>query len=222
MSTILNRMELIEAFKVIPTGNVSDAMDKLEIPRGVIHGLSPLSMQQPRTVGVAVTIKQMQRHQEAKGNKLAKQGTVIDEIASPGDVLVFDVGGRLDICTGGALLALRAKMRGVSGYIVNGCIRDAKEIIEMDFPVHCCGISPVKSAQALETVGVNIPVQIGEVQVKSGDFIVADDSGIVIIPITKAHEVLNEARKIAKREEKFAEIVRSGKSIREARKLSNL
>lgn len=215
-------MELVEAFKKISTSNISDAMDKLGVRRGVIHGLKPLSMQQPRTAGVAVTIKQMQRHQEAEGAKLAKHAEVIDELSSPGDVLVFDVGGRFDICTGGALLALRAKMRGVSGYIVNGCIRDAREIIEFDFPVHCCGTSPVKSAPELETVGINIPVQIGEVQIKPGDIIVADDSGIVVVPILKANGVLKEATEIVKKEEKYAELVRAGKSIKEARQQSNL
>ena len=214
----VSRTEIINAFKEMPVGNISDAMDGLGIARGVIHGLKPLSMMQPRTAGFAFTLKQMPRHQEAVGDKLAKHLQVIDELSSPGDVLVIDVGGRLDICTGGALLVLRAKLRGLCGWVVNGCVRDVRDIVELGFPVHCCGTSPIKSSPALETVGIQIPVEIGGVQIKSGDLIVADDTGVVVVPISKASEVLEKARHIKKNEEKVAELLRSGLNFRDARK----
>ena len=72
--------EIIQVFKAVPTGNISDAMDALGIARGVIHGLKPLSLTQPRTAGLAFIVKQMPRHQQAVGDKLAKHSQVIDEL----------------------------------------------------------------------------------------------------------------------------------------------
>jgi regulator of RNase E activity RraA len=70
-------------------------MDLLGFMSGVVHGLKPLSMTQPPTAGFAFTVKQMPRHQEAAGERLTKHAQVIDELSSPGDVLVIDVGGVL-------------------------------------------------------------------------------------------------------------------------------
>jgi regulator of RNase E activity RraA len=193
-------------------------MDALGIARGVIHGLKPLALTQPRTAGFAFTVKQMPRHQEAVGDKLAKHSQVIDELASAGDVLVIDVGGRLDICSGGALLALRAQLRGLAGWVVNGCVRDVQEIVALGFPVHCCGTSPIKSSPALETVGINVPVEFAGIQVKTGDLMVADDTGVVVVPAGRAAEVLGQAMHIQKIEEKVAELLRAGLNFREARK----
>jgi len=214
----LSREELIDGFKETPTGNVSDAMDGLGIPRGVVKGLKPLSLAQPRTAGFAFTVKQMPRHQTAEGNKLAKHLSVIDQLSSPGDVVVIDVNGGLETSTGGALLALRAKIRGLSGWIVNGCIRDVNEIVALGFPMHCVGTSPVKSAGFLETVGIQIPVEIGGVQIKPGDLVVADDTGVVVVPSSRAAEVLKEAQRITKNEEKVAELLRAGLNFADARK----
>ena len=215
-----SKAEIINAFRAVPTGNISDAMDGLGIARGVIHGLKPLSLSQPRTAGFAFTVKQMPRHQEAVGEKLAKHSQVIDELSSPDDVLVIDVGGRLDICSGGALLALRAKLRGLAGWIVNGCVRDIQEIVELGFPVHCSGASPIKSSPALETVGIKVPVEIAGIQVKTGDVVVADDTGIVVVPVSRASEVLAKALQIQKVEVKVAELLRAGLNFRDARKQS--
>jgi len=195
-------------------------MDLLGIRRGVIHGLKPLSMMQPRTVGFAFTVKQMARHHEAVGEALAKHAQVIDELSSPGDVLVVDVGGRSDICSGGALLSMRSQIRGLSGWVVNGCIRDAREIVDLGFSVHCTGTSPIKSSPALETVGINLPVEISGIQVKSGDLIVADDTGVVVVPAQRALEVLNKALQIQVTEQKIAELMRAGLSFCDARQQS--
>ncbi|MDF2961841.1 MAG: putative ribonuclease inhibitor RraA/dimethylmenaquinone methyltransferase [Paenibacillus sp.] len=218
MNKQLTKAEWIDAYKQVPTGNIADAMDILGLPRGIVQGLAPLSMSQPRMVGFAYTIKQMPRHQESEARVLTKHADVIDQLASSGDIIVFDVGGRLDICTGGAILALRAQVRGINGFIIDGCFRDVQEIVELGFPVHLRGVSPLKSSPDLETVGTNIPVMIGGIQVKPGDFIVADDTGIVVIPFASAGQVLDLSLQINRKEEKLIESLRAGMSINDALK----
>lgn len=113
--TLEEKKKWIEKYKMYPTGNISDAMDNLGIRRGAIFGVHALDPRQPKAAGFALTIQQMRRKTIYDGKNLARQGEVIDTESGEGDMLVIDMGGILDVCTGGALLALRAKTKGVSG-----------------------------------------------------------------------------------------------------------
>ena len=212
----MDRSEVIEGYMKVPTGNICDAMDQLGIPIGVILGLNPISPTQKRAVGYALTIKQMERHQTAEGKGLAKHSKVIDDEISYGDMLVIDVNGRKDVCTGGSILAKRAKLRGASGYVINGCLRDVREIAEMDFPVHLVGSTPVKSSPHLQTIGINIPIEINGVQIIPGDLIVTDDTGIVVIPERYIERVLKIALEINEKENQINKMISDGISFADA------
>lgn len=212
----LSRKELIEGYLRVPTANVCDAMAQLDLPVRVIEGLHPVSPTQRPAVGFAVTVKQMQRHQAAEGKGLATHSKVIDTQLQYGDMLVIDVGGRTDVCTGGALLARRAQQRGASGYLINGCLRDVREIAALDFPVHLVGASPVKSSPALQTVGINIPVEINGVQILPGDLVMSDDTGVIVVPAQVAEQVLERALAINAKEAALEEMLIVGKTFAEA------
>lgn len=213
------KLEWIHVFKKFPTGTISDAMDNLGIRRGAVAGLHPLEPAQPKAAGFALTIRQIRRKTPYDGKSLAGQGGVIDSQIRTGDMLVIDMAGMTDICTGGALLVLRARMRGAAGELTNGCLRDAEEIAELDFPVYCAGTSPVKSAMDVETAGVNVPVMIGGVQISPGDLILMDRTGAVAVPADMLREVSEEAARIREREAKMEELIRSGKTLAEAREI---
>lgn len=215
--TVEEKKHWIEEYKKYPTGNVSDAMDNLEIRRGAVLGVQALDRKQPKTAGFALTIQQMRRKTAYDGKNLARQGGVIDSETQEDDILVIDMGGIMDVCTGGALLAIRAQMRGVNGELTNGCLRDADEIIDLGFPVYCAGTVPVKSALDVETVGVNVPVMMGGVQICPGDLILMDSTGVVCVPQDRLAEVLTEAAKINAREEKMEALIRAGHSVKAAR-----
>ena len=202
-------------YRGLSTGHVSDVMERLGIQSGVIHGLRPLSVSHSRFMGWAVTIKQV-RVQSRSPENLTKHAEVIDELASEDDVIVIDAGGKPDVCTGGALLALRSKIRGIQGWVVDGSVRDANEIVELGFPVHCSGTSPVKSHLHLETAGINIPVEIRDIQIRPGDLIVADATGIVAVPAARAAEVLEAASELKALEEQVEKKLYKGMSFKEA------
>ncbi|MCI8512798.1 MAG: hypothetical protein HFE83_12540 [Lachnospiraceae bacterium] len=210
----------IEEFKKYPTGNVSDAMDKLGIRRGAVLGVHPLEQKQPKAAGFALTVRQVYRRTAYDGTNQACQAQIIDTKTAEGDLLVIDMSGIMNVSTGGALLALRARMRGVMGELTNGCVRDADEIAALEFPVYCAGTIPVKSAMDIETVGVNIPVMIGGVQICPGDLILMDRTGVVCVPGERLAEILEETERICAREEKMDELIRQGHSIVEARGLN--
>ncbi|MBQ6360404.1 MAG: hypothetical protein IJJ25_04595 [Lachnospiraceae bacterium] len=218
--TTEERRKWIEEYKKYPTGNVSDAMDSLGIRRGAVLGVSRLNADQPKAAGFALTIRQMRRKTAWDGKNLAKQAGIIDRDTQEGDLLVIDMGGIRDVSTGGAMLALRAQMRGVTGELTNGCLRDADEIGELGFPVYCAGTIPVKSGMDIETIGVNVPVMVGGVQICPGDLILMDSTGAVCVPADWLAEVLEAAERIHRKEDRMEAFIRKGHSVLEARDLT--
>ena len=89
-------MELEEKKKIIeeilkyPTGNISDAMDNLGLRSGIVLGLRPLDVYQPRTAGFAKTLRQMRRKTAFDGKSLTKQASIIDSQTEYGDLLVIE------------------------------------------------------------------------------------------------------------------------------------
>lgn len=211
-----HRARLAAAFRVIPTANLCDAMQQLGLGSGVVHGLSPISALQPRAAGFAITVRQAPRHHAEQERHLTTHAQLIDEQLGPDDMLVIDVGGRRDVCTGGAILALRAQVRGAAGFVINGCLRDVREIAASGFPVHLAGSSPVKSSPALQTVGINEPVAIGGAQIRPGDLVVTDDTGIITIAIEVAEQVLVRARQIEAKEAVAIQLIKEGVAFAEA------
>lgn len=214
----MDREELRKAFSKISTGDIADALVATGILPRTIVGLHSVVPNQKPSAGYAVTIKQMVRSVNRTEASLATHGKVIDTMLQAGEVLVVDVGGRMDVCTGGALLSLRAKMIGAQGFIVNGCMRDLDDIAKVDFPVYLKGGCPIKSAPMLETVGINIPVQIGDTQICPGDLIVMDQTGIILVPVARLQEVYEMALKIQAKEDHHMEVVANGGTIADALK----
>ena len=215
--TVEEKLIWTEKYRTLATGAISDAMDSLGLKRGAVQGLRPLESHQPRTAGFARTIRQQRRQTPWDGQNLAKQGNIIDTRTEPGDLLVIDMDGITDVATGGDLLSLRAKLRGVTGELTNGCLRDADEIAAMQFPVYCAGTVPVKSAFDIETAALDVPVVIGGVQIIPGDLVVMDRTGVMVVPAAKIAEVYDIASHITASEDLVAELLREGKSLAQAR-----
>lgn len=218
--TIEEKLNIAAEFEKYPTGVICDAMDALGLHNGMVLGLHALSEKQQRTAGFAVTVQQMRRRTAFDGTNLAKQGKVIDDILETGDVLVIDMGDIMDVCSGGDMLALRAKLKGAKGELVNGCLRDVEDIEAYGFPVWFKGSCPRKSAYDIETVGVNVPVMIGGVRVAPQDLIVMDRTGIMVIPAEHIRAVGDKCKTTLAMEDKIVKYLYAGHTLTEARKLA--
>ena len=84
----------IESYKNFPTSNISDAMDNLGLRSGVVLGLHPLDVYQPRTAGFAKTLRQMRRKTAFDGKSLTKQASIIDSQTEYGDLLIIEANVR--------------------------------------------------------------------------------------------------------------------------------
>ena len=113
------------------------------------------------------------------------------ECAQPGDVIVATVAGAEDYGYWGNLMAISAMSRKLGGLCIEGCVRDADEIIELGFPIFSTGLCIRGTGKG--TLGlVNYPVFFGGQRIEAGDLIVGDDDGLVAVSRGECKEVLEK------------------------------
>lgn len=133
----------------------------------------------------------------------------------PGRVLVIDAKGYGQRAVAGEFVIGLAKLMGLAGVVVDGCIRDVSGIRAMDFPVFCKGSTPSASVKAGDG-SVNVPVSCGGVVIQPGDIIVGDADGVVAVPQSREEAVLLAAeRKYAKDEARAAVFLKTRETARQ-------
>lgn len=187
----------------------SDALDRLGLT-GAVLGLSPLGAPGRRIAGRVVTVKVGPRRDDEPRPHLGARAIAG---AEPGEVIVIDHDGRLDVSAWGGILSLAASERGVAGVVVDGACRDLDDARELGFPVFARAAVPVSARGRIVEEAWNEPVTIGGVRVAPGDYVVADASGVVFVGQARAAEVVALASAIAERERSMARAVRDGASI---------
>jgi len=197
---------VVERFLALgdPTGIISDTMDELGIPCGVI-GASVLKPAIPGKciVGPALTVRNILQRIDPLAGARAHVNRMAEfeahNLAQAGDVLVIQ--GVAGVSNMGGISAQTGQRQGEVGAIVQGGVRDIAHSRALGYPVWASDITPVTGKWRLETVEINGAIQIGEVRVAAGDLVVADDTGVCFIPRDMVLEVLEAAEQKAKAEE---------------------
>ena len=199
---------LVASLVRFDTCTISDAMDKLGLA-GATVGIRP-AWKCPKIFGRAITMKL-----KPAGLDKPKQhlGTMAIDLASPGDIIVIENTVRPDAPGWGGLLSLGAKTKGLGGVVTDGPARDIDECEQLGFPVFSRSVVPISARSRIVQESVNQEIQFAGVQVKPNDIVIADGSGVVIIPQDKAAEVIAAATELADQEAKMAEEIRAGKSM---------
>lgn len=165
-------MTVVESLLRLDTGAVSDALDRMGLP-GAVAGIRPMTGRF-RIAGRVTTVKIVLAEGRAAGRHLC---TAAVEASGPGDVLVVEHRSRADCAGWGSLLSRAAKIRGIEGTIVDGAVRDVDETREMSYPLFGRAAVPLTARGRVIEEGWNVPVRIGDVEVRPGDLAIADGSG---------------------------------------------
>ena len=201
------RDHIVDRLAKLDTCAVSDSLDSLNL-KGATWGVRP-QWPCPRIVGRAVTMKIKPAGLQQPTQHL---GTAPIEAAKDGDIIVIDNGGKLEFSCWGGLLALSAKLKGVSGVVIDGASRDIDEARELAFPVYARGAVPMTARGRVVQESFNEEIQFAGVQCRPGDLVIADGSGVVIIPKEKEEEVITTAEAIYQKEQEMAAGIRKGHS----------
>lgn len=140
----------------------------------------------------------------------SKPVAAIDQ-AKAGDVIVVDAGGRGPAVWGekATKSCLQKKLAGV---VIDGAIRDTANIKEMKFPAFAKLITPVAGEPKGQGM-IGVPIKIGGQRIRTGDWLVGDDDGLVVIPQEKAVEVANRAQAVVEREEREMKEIEDGSTL---------
>ncbi len=191
---------------------VSDALDALGLPPAVA-GLAPL-WPCGRIAGRVVTVSLEPARPDAPP-PIRHLGATAISVARPGDVIVVANSGRTEAGAWGGLLALAASVAGVRAIVVDGACRDVDEMEPLGLPVFARAAVARTARRRFVEVATNVEVSVGGVAVKPGDMVLADGSGVAVVPAERAGEVIAEAERMAAEEAEMAARLRSGLPVTE-------
>lgn len=200
-----DKSQIREALTMVSCPNISDAMHRF----GEMQGLKPVwigTEEEPlKFVGQAVTVR-------AYNGDWSKPVEAI-EVANEGDVIVIDACEGRD-AVWGELASWSCKVKGISGVIIDGGVRDIDDIRNIKFPIFARHFTPT-AGEPRGLGEINVSIICAGKKVDPGDWIVGDDSGVVVIPKDKAQEMANRAIDVFEKENRIREEIKRGSTLSE-------
>ncbi len=192
--------EIIDKFLSIPdmTSTVADVLDGLGIDTAVPSSYFTTVIPGSKLCGPAVTIRNLptqktygQYAQEKPFLSSNKEHFICEE----GDIAVYDFGGNPDISCIGGNGCIQCKKNGFAGSVIYGACRDVNVIRDAGFPMFCAGTTQKTGKYRLECMEINGAVNVFGKRCNAGDLIMADDSGICVVPYDMVEAVLEKCFK---------------------------
>ena len=112
----------------------------------------------------------------------------------------------------GELMSIRARKLGSGGAVLDGYVRDTKAILKMGFPVFCYGSYGQDSAPRYKVVDYRVPIEIGAVRLRPGDFLFGDIDGVCVIPVEAEVEAFTKALEKTRGEKRVRKALEAGSS----------
>ena len=172
--------------------------------------ISPLTPSM-KTWGEAVTIY-LETVTEVPAKPFQMEMELLDD-SREGQIIVAQCNAKERSAFWGGLLTNAAVGHKVSGVISDGGARDYNEIVELNFPVFCKGLSPYDSLGRMDAKERDIPIECGGIRVCPGDLVFGDVDGVVVVPQGIVDKVIAKAWEKVRGESKVREELRSGASV---------
>ncbi|MFO7791962.1 MAG: 3-hexulose-6-phosphate synthase [Candidatus Saliniplasma sp.] len=185
-----------EVFEKVSTPNISDAMHREPSMEGII----PMTTSGEKIIGRAFTVKTVD-------GDWAKPVEAIQE-AEEDKVIVIDAdSGKTAVW--GELASWSCYKKGIPGVIIDGALRDVDDIQQLGFPI----FARYRASNAGEPKGyggLNNDIICGGRKVRPGDWIIADDSGVMVVPKEEAVQIANRALDVMEKENRIREEIKEG------------
>jgi len=188
--------EILERFRGVPTSFIVDAMGGTGALDWRIRLLVGDSL-----IGFALTCDC------GPLDNLAFMAALAD--CHAGDVLVVATGGHVGAAVTGDLLIGVARNRGAAGFVTDGLVRDLADLETVGLPVYAMGVTP-NSPQRRGPGSVGLPIVCGGVSIASGDVVVGDRDGVVVVPRARISAALEGLEQVKAAEAATLERVRGG------------
>jgi len=188
--------EIRDIFMSVSAPNITDAM----LRKGAMSGLYSICGD-IKMVGRALTVSTI-------AGDWAKPVEAID-IANEGDILVINNQGAKHVAPWGELATHSCLNRGITGIVIDGAVRDVDDIKGIGLPVYATAVCPnAGEPKGFGEIGAEISC-CGQ-QVRTGDWIIGDESGVVVVPKERAYEVARRALEVRKNEVRIREEIKHG------------
>jgi 4-hydroxy-4-methyl-2-oxoglutarate aldolase len=181
------------------TATVHEAQGQKGAVDGAIRPLDPAM----RLAGPALTVRCR------PGDNLALHYALTK--IQPGQVLVVDAEGFVEAGPWGDIMSEAAMLRGCAGLVIDGSVRDSQTIIDMGFPVFSRGIS-IKGTNKYQPGQVGVPVVLGGIVVRTGDIVVGDRDGLVVVLAEEVESAIQASQQREEKEQVSRAQLRAGKS----------
>lgn len=190
---------LIEGFRGLPVANIADCMNRMSCVDGSIRPFNKTPL-----LGCAFTVK------ATGGDNLLFHKAL--DMAAPGDVLVIAGGGTMLRSYCGEIMVRYAISKGLAGFIIDGCIRDADAIEGIPFAVYAKGVTP-NGPYKNGPGEIGLPVSFGGQVICPGDILVGDGDGIAVIKPEEAAELIEKTRNTSQTEAQALADITAGKGL---------
>jgi regulator of RNase E activity RraA len=205
--------QLLEKMSRFETSVLADAMEREGFTGAMDIYLQPL-IPGKRISGtvLTLTVGLLPEGKKPDISALALVPEEAREIKNPVVVIKTEAPG----ATWGGMIGTAARAAGIRGVIIEGAVRDTRELVEMGQQVFAVSRSPGSIKWNGFAYGLKQPLIMGGIKVNTGDFVFADDDGVVVVPPEKAESVLSHAEAIEKRERELTKLINKGLTFRDA------
>jgi regulator of RNase E activity RraA len=192
---------------------ISDSLDAAGLRSQVLERrLAPLAPGS-RAFGRAWTVK---FEPSTEDNPADPYGAAIDYISAirAGEIAVIGTGESNDTAFWGELFSAAAIGAGAVGVVTDGNLRDTEKIVGLGFPAFSTSRRPIDYRMRMRVAEIGGTVVLGGVEIATGDILIADDDGVVVIPQERELEVLTLARDRAAKESTVLTELLGGETLR--------
>lgn len=186
-----------QALSLLSTPLIVDSMGKLGVSSNHLDSDFKPIVPYSKMIGTAITVelKQVTEKEQANLDLLSKAYETSHKLIDP--IIAISVPKSLaKFSIFGSVASVRAQIRGFSGALIGGSVRDTQELQKSNFPIFSNSISPGSITGKVSAVSTGKQIEIGGVKIEQGNILFGDNDGLIVIPESNLSHIVDLAFEI--------------------------